>query len=112
MSQITVDFDPTNDEVVIIISFGTHEVAHRLRPLDGWLLLYLLAPDVIGAESEVEAHCKNALANEPPVGLTQQGDSFLLSLPSGQVLLPANKTHEFRDALGTQLRKHSDLIWF
>jgi hypothetical protein len=106
-AKVAVDFDVDEEEVVITVDLADVSVSHRLRPLDGWLLLYLLDPSFTN-DSNAVSFCEMALATEPPVGIMEMYDALLMSLPAGHIVVPLSMVTSFRVELLKVLKNYAD----
>jgi hypothetical protein len=101
--MISVEMDWDEEAVVI----GHEGVSTRLRPLEAWLVLYLLDPDWEGFSEFGRASCEAALADNPPVGMMATNTEVLLALPHGHVAFPASLKAEFASRLAKTLSEYA-----
>lgn len=106
-AKVAVDFDVDEEEVVITVDLADVTVSHRLRPLDGWLLLYLLDPSFTDNPNAV-SFCEMALATEPPVGVMETNYALLMELPAGHIVVPSSMVKSFRVELQKVLETYAD----
>jgi hypothetical protein len=108
--NIAIVMDDEQEELLIVLEAGEFELSSRLRPLEAWLLLYLLDPEWDGWSEAAEAFCEQAIANDPQVGLAQSGDEMLLSLPHGHLVIPASREPELARGLKEALAGYTDSL--